>query len=103
MKKQFYSRTQIKLIFMKLTLPTLNRSSVACIGAILGLLAVHLASAENETGVPGQKASAEPRVVENAVLTSAPNVPPPLTRKQEAKVIINLEVQEVTKRLTDGV
>ncbi len=40
---------------------------------------------------------------ETAVLTSAPNVPPPITRKHATKVIIHLEVQEVTKRLADGV
>lgn len=40
---------------------------------------------------------------ENAVLAEAPNVPPPITRKYATKVIINLEVKEVTKRLADGV
>jgi nitrite reductase (NO-forming) len=99
MNKHLYSRTQSKLIFMKLTLPALNPH----VGVILSLLALNLASAGVDTGVPSQKASTEPRLVENAVLTSAPNVPPPLTRKQEAKVIINLEVQEVSKRLADGV
>lgn len=41
--------------------------------------------------------------VENAVLTEAPNVPPPITRKYATKVVVNLEVKEVTKRLADGV
>ena len=41
--------------------------------------------------------------VETAVLAQAPNVPPPITRKHPAKVIVNLEVKEVTKRLADGV
>src|SRR6185437_5266925 len=41
--------------------------------------------------------------VENAVLTQAPNVPPPITRKYATKVVINLEVTEVTKNLADGV
>src|SRR6516165_12064982 len=40
---------------------------------------------------------------ENAVLAEAPNVPPPIKRKHAAKVIVNLEVKEVTKRLADGV
>jgi nitrite reductase (NO-forming) len=40
---------------------------------------------------------------EKAVLAEAPNVPPPITRKQATKVIVNLEVQEVTRRLGDGV
>ncbi len=37
------------------------------------------------------------------MLTQAPNVPPPITRKKPAKVIVNVEVREVTKRLADGV
>jgi nitrite reductase (NO-forming) len=41
--------------------------------------------------------------VEQAVLTDAPNVPPPITRKHPTKVIVRLEVREVVKRLADGV
>lgn len=41
--------------------------------------------------------------VETAVLADAPDVPPALTRKHATKVIVNLEVLEVTKRLADGV
>ena len=40
---------------------------------------------------------------EEAVLTSAPNVPPPITRRHPTKVIVNLETQEVVSRLADGV
>jgi len=40
---------------------------------------------------------------ETAVLTDAPNVPPPITRRHATKVIVNLEVQEATARLADGV
>ena len=40
---------------------------------------------------------------EEAVLTDAPNVPPPITRDHATKVIVNLEVREVVKRLADGV
>lgn len=40
---------------------------------------------------------------EIAILTDAPNVPPPITRKHPTKVIVNLEVSEVVKRLSDGV
>ena len=42
-------------------------------------------------------------VTEEAKLTYAPEVPPPITRKNPAKVIINLETQEVVGRLADGV
>ena len=40
---------------------------------------------------------------ETAVLTAPPNVPPPITRTHPAKVLVELEVSEVTKRLADGV
>lgn len=39
----------------------------------------------------------------NAVLTSAPNVPPPTNRTKPAKVIVRLEVKEVTKEISEGV
>jgi len=37
------------------------------------------------------------------VLTAAPNVPPPIHRDHAAKVVVNLEVREVVKRMADGV
>ncbi|HTO04529.1 MAG TPA: copper-containing nitrite reductase [Opitutus sp.] len=40
---------------------------------------------------------------ETAVLTAPPFVPPPITRTHPAKVLVQLEVSEVTKRLADGV
>ena len=40
---------------------------------------------------------------EQAVLTAAPHVPPPITRKHPARVVVNLEVREVVKQLADGV
>ena len=40
---------------------------------------------------------------EVAVLTQAPNVPPPITRKHATKVVVTLEVKEVVKKLSDGV
>jgi nitrite reductase (NO-forming) len=38
-----------------------------------------------------------------AILTSPPNVPPPIDRKFAARVVVNLEVLEVVGRLADGV
>jgi nitrite reductase (NO-forming) len=49
----------------------------------------------------GSTGSSSERV--EAVLADAPNVPPPLTRKHAAKVVVNLEVREVRARLADGV
>ena len=44
-----------------------------------------------------------PLPVETLVVTHAPNVPPPITRRTPAKLIVALETREVTKRLADGV
>jgi len=38
-----------------------------------------------------------------AVLTQAPNVPPPIRRHYATKVIVKLEVKEVVRKLSDGV
>lgn len=40
---------------------------------------------------------------EVAVLTDAPEVPPPINRKHATKVIVNLETKELKMRLADGV
>ncbi|MDA7916078.1 copper-containing nitrite reductase [Verrucomicrobia bacterium] len=40
---------------------------------------------------------------EVAHLPQAPNVPPPITRKHATKVIVNLEVKEVVKKISEGV
>jgi len=40
---------------------------------------------------------------ENAILTYAPNVPPPIKRRKPARVKIDLETKEITMRLADGV
>jgi nitrite reductase (NO-forming) len=47
--------------------------------------------------------AAEVRGQEDAVLTEAPFVPPPIRRDHATRVIVHLEVQEVVKRLADGV
>ncbi len=40
---------------------------------------------------------------ETAILTDAPNVPPPITRKHPTNVKVELEISEVVKRMADGV
>ncbi len=40
---------------------------------------------------------------EAAVLSQAPAVPPAIKRRQPAKVVVNLDVKEITRRLADGV
>jgi nitrite reductase (NO-forming) len=86
---------------MKTSPPNLSLLKSAALAALL--------CAAMAAPVCGQNAAAPKLVdpdatsVETAVLAQAPNVPPPITRKHAAKVIINLEVKEVTKRLADGV
>src|SRR5229473_634048 len=53
-------------------------------------------AAENAVPTNSQAAG-----VENAVLTEAPNVPPPLTRKHATKVIVSLEGDEIEFHLNN--
>ena len=53
----------------------------------------------NPTQQPDKPVSGQ----EDAILTDAPNVPPPITRDHPTKVTIKLEVVEVVKRMADGV
>ncbi len=41
--------------------------------------------------------------MENAVLTAPPLVPPAITRRTPARVVVQLEVREVTRKMADGV
>ena len=74
---------------------------------LAGLGAIYLSNLALAGDTPASKPlrPADPDTIgiETAVLAQAPNVPPPIKRKHAAKVIINLEVKEVTKRLADGV
>src|SRR3954469_24785804 len=46
----------------------------------------------------------DPSIVgeEIAVLTQAPNVPPPIKRSHPTRMILTLEVKEVVRKLADG-
>ncbi len=52
---------------------------------------------------PALSIAASKLPVEQAVLTAAPQVPPPITRKTPAKVIVHLETIEKVGQLSDGV
>jgi nitrite reductase (NO-forming) len=61
-------------------------------------------AASDETG-GSKKGDLGPPVGEpiQAVLTNSPEVPPPTGRTQPAKVVVELEVREVTKAISEGV
>ena len=72
--------------------------------ALLGAGALLLSQMHAADAPPPTK-GLDPEIVgeEKAVLTAAPNVPPPIQRKHATKVVVNLEVREVVKRMADGV
>src|ERR1051325_7745255 len=86
---------------MNLNFVPFKLASVA-VAALLGTMGGPVVYAQT-AGSTNKLVDPEIVGVETAVLTQAPNVPPPITRKHPAKVIVNLEVKEVTKRLADGV
>jgi nitrite reductase (NO-forming) len=84
---------------MKKNNPNPNRLLAVFAGSIT-LLAASLPAAEAPKAKP-----VDPSVQgeEIAQLTFAPNVPPPIKRRHATKVIVNLEVKEVVKPISDGV
>ena len=76
------------------------------IAAILSAVLMTGAALAAETSVKPSAAKPVDYAVqgeENAVLTQAPFVPPPIKRTHGTKVIVKLEVKEVVKKLSDGV
>ena len=70
--------------------------SGVALAALLAASAVYAASRDDNL--------AEPIIgEESAVLTDAPNVPPPIHRDHATKVVVHLEVRELEGRLADGV
>ncbi|HKD23110.1 MAG TPA: copper-containing nitrite reductase [Rhizomicrobium sp.] len=70
---------------------------------LLGLIGLALASSVASADPREQNLKEPIKGEETAVLTSAPDVPPPITRNHATKVIVHLEVKEVEGRLADGV
>jgi nitrite reductase (NO-forming) len=81
-----------------------NQKRMQAIGtrARRGLVLAACALLATAGGIRAAEAGAV-RGEEVAVLTRAPEVPPPITRKHATKVIVNLEVKEVEKELAPGV
>ena len=75
------------------------------IGVMAGVALIGGVAKADTTALPeaGMATDSEIQGQEIAMLAQAPNVPPPIMRKHATKVIVNLEVREVTKRLADGV
>lgn len=74
-----------------------------CTWKIIGLAGLFGLATAGWSSLAGETPAPEAIGTEQAVLAEAPNVPPPIRRKQAAKVIVKLEVKELTKRLADGV
>src|SRR5690606_34392504 len=84
----------------------MKRNILKLLGAVaVAALFTNVLTASEAPVVATGKKVIDPEVQgeEIAVLTQAPNVPPPITRKHPTKVIVHLEVRELTKRLADGV
>src|SRR6266516_6460556 len=92
---------------MNMLIRTSIHAGVTALAAVLLALSVRqLSAAESQATAPsngGKPVDPDVTSVETAVLTQAPKVPSPITRKKPAKVIVNVEVKEVTKRLAEGV
>ena len=73
-------------------------------GAVMTVDAAAQAQAKKAKSRPSQsKPTASSSGTIPAVLTDAPFVPPPITRRQPAKVVVELEVSEVNLPMADGV
>jgi nitrite reductase (NO-forming) len=70
---------------------------------LMWIVALTLSFVATATAGPDQNVEEPIQGEERAVLTDAPTVPPPITRKHATKVIVRLEVTEVEMPLADGV
>jgi len=94
--------------------PSLFQSALGLFFALVALLitvslagcnavSADAAVTSSRAAVPVRAPSEEIVGQEVAVLTQAPNVPPPITRNHATKVIVNINVVEKTMRLADSV
>ncbi len=90
---------------------TLTRAAIAavlvgaalfCTASITGRTAAD--AAESRDGAPPVRVPTDPiEGREVAVLTDAPNVPPPITRRHATRVVVTLDIVEKTATIADGV
>jgi nitrite reductase (NO-forming) len=71
--------------------------------ALLSLAAFRSLAANGRDAFASQITLPEIVGQETAVLTHAPNVPPPITRDHATRVVVHMETVELTKELADGV
>jgi nitrite reductase (NO-forming) len=76
-----------------------SSSSLALLASFCMAGALHAATANP----PGARIDAVPTETVHAVLTTPPNVPPPTMRHHPVKVIVELEVRELDKEISEGV
>ncbi|MFV0336811.1 MAG: copper-containing nitrite reductase [Chthoniobacterales bacterium] len=81
----------------------MKKSSLSIVSAVM--LSAVISYSEGETLADKSKIKLPPEIQgeEVAVLTSPPEVPPPIERKHPTKVIVHLEVIEQVMRMADGV
>jgi nitrite reductase (NO-forming) len=77
--------------------------SVAVLAASLSLIVAACNSSSSGESKQASSTSGEVSGTVKAVLTNAPEVPPHIDAKTNTKVIVELEIIEHTKRLSDGV
>ena len=83
-----------------------RRWALSLFGSLAALYALAGGCADRSAEPPASALAARSMSAsggEEAQLTDAPAVPPPLARRQAAKVVVKLEVQEVVKRIADAV
>lgn len=87
-----------------LNMKTTLLNTVICLTLVIAMLPDLVVAAESQTlATKPRPGDSTIQGEEKAVLTQAPFVPPPITRKHSTKVIVHLEVIETTKRIADGV
>ena len=82
-----------------------HAANALLLAAAFTLPAIAAGESAADTPKGSQAKGSDPEITgeEKAVLTSPPMVPPPITRKQPTKLIVELEVIEKVKRMADGV
>jgi len=82
---------------------TLRRSTFALAAAVAFLAGCEVADSDDAGALLAMRVPPAVTGEEVATITAPPNVPPPITRTNATKVVVNLDVIEQKMRLADGV